>query len=134
MDRAEMLALAERCERAEGPDREMDAEIARIALGAKVTHVRGDGTGYMGFEDSGGPLPAWTGLLDDASRLAPPEVYEWHAGRHPKGGGAAYIVWPAKSRDPIYVVAASPALALTAAALRARAATLETDQTEEKVG
>lgn len=95
--------LVERIERLEGPDREVDREIAlAVNVGER---------GYM--------LRPFTASLDSAMTLRPKgepiafmsvkDVY--HAGIGDKDGDAEW-----------YAVAATPALALCAAALRARAA------------
>lgn len=60
--------LAERCEKATGPCRELDKDIA-IALGAHTVQIDRGGRGMMLFADSGGPLPLWTASLDAAMTL-----------------------------------------------------------------
>jgi len=70
-----LLALAERCEQASGPDRELDGEIAR-ALGWTDVHVSvlnplfqvGRPPGVTGWRD---PVPAFTASLDAALTLVP---------------------------------------------------------------
>lgn len=102
---AELLALAERCEKAVKPDRRLDEDIA-YACRTKW------------------PSPKYTSSVDAASKLLPPFWY-WELQRGVVGCGSATI---GKEGDwgPIveYISAATPALALCAAALRARAATM----------
>jgi hypothetical protein len=110
------LELAERCEAATGPDRELDTEI--------YITVKPDGNAPWGtlVAASRHPDRGFTASLDAAMSLVPEGVIEWHAGKHFKSeNGAAYILAP-WSRDPFYVVGATPALALTAACLRSHAA------------
>ncbi|SMC45510.1 hypothetical protein [Novosphingobium sp. B1] len=60
---------------------------------------------------------AWT---DAALMLVPEGMMEWHAGKHFKGGGSAYMLDGKVLRDPIYVTAETPAHALLAACLKAK--------------
>lgn len=119
--------LAERCEKASGPDRELDIEIA-IASGLYVKEKRGsdrkewfyptDGKGWrhspysLGFER----LPSFTASLDAAMTLVP-EGYDWAVFR--TNGGLTVHAWCGSRED---VFSSTPALALCAAALRAIAA------------
>lgn len=128
--------LAARVEAAEGPDRELDGEIAK-----GIGWVFNPDTGISGFwrsmwlnpeghADYRGP-PRYTASLDAAMSLVP-EGAHWHCGRHSKtgkhprtgttvdGGGDAYLT-PKNACEPVYTMAATPALALVAACLRARA-------------
>jgi hypothetical protein len=115
---ATLLALAERCEQAAGPDRELDAEIS-VVVGRHETHVerrsdgttkllpwRGDGTGSYNID-----CRRYTASLDAAVTLVP-EGCGWMAMNNASKVG----VWPSHG--------ATPALALCAAALRARAAAI----------
>lgn len=124
-------SLPDRIERAEGPCRELDAEIA-AAVGVKhgpdsgwCNNHNGD---YWTVDES---APAYTASLDAATTLVP-EGCGWFAAwgqtspSEPMGG--AIITAHAKfagydvANDPIAEAeAATPALALCAAALRAHA-------------
>jgi hypothetical protein len=120
-DPTTLLALADRCEQAAGPDRELDVAIAR-ALDWKPLY-RDDYSKWWppaAVEDSRArkrsilhhptqPLPAFTASLDAAVTLVP-EGYGWMVMKNVAKVGR----WPKR--------AATPALALCAAALRARAA------------
>lgn len=108
MSRDELLALAERVMALTGPDREADARIA--------------GKAYA---------PAYTASIDAAMTLVP-EGWNWMAGERNQGLCRAYVendkpafVGFSSQKNPkrIWheVTAATPALALTAAALLARA-------------
>lgn len=113
-----LIKLAERVEAATGPDRELDAEICRAA-GWEVVRDRHDGKDY--YEPVAGyswqPVPAYTSSLDAAMQLVPEDRPKWAVtGRNSatvgmNGGEVGHIEW---------VFAATPALALCAAALRAR--------------
>ena len=125
--REELLALAEWCEAATGPDREIELAIWRLTdLGAPEVEEAGKV-----------PLPwlkNYTASLDAAVTLVPEGCLftartVWDKGkqaglgfvsRYEKGefGGHERLYW----MDEHQAVAATPALALTAAALRARAA------------
>lgn len=124
-----LLELAERCEWAEGPDRELDALIAaNLRVGTEHGWAfknypqwigRADGRVHL---DDGGPsfsAPAYTASLDAAMTLVPTDHPKWAVtGRNsatcgPKHGEGGPLEW---------TFAATPALALCAAALKARAA------------
>jgi hypothetical protein len=124
----ELLALAERVEALGGPDREVDAEIA-LALG--IVRER-DGNcfyghrdfsmmvlerGYYDHDGSAPELSAYTASLDAAMTLVP-EGMCWRTACFPRGQGVASAMVEGGPER----MAATPALALTAAALRARAA------------
>lgn len=114
---AELLELAERCEKAEGPDRELDrligATIYQLEVGRTVPGIEGC---YS---------PEYTASLDAALTLAPegwpvfhlfnchlgPDRWIWEADLAPQRSYA----------DILRGQAATPALALCAASLRARA-------------
>jgi hypothetical protein len=103
----ELLALAERVEKATGPDMKLDAEIFRD-LG--IVPDRGD-VGY--------PHYRYTASLDAAMTLVP-DRYDAHL--YCCGDGeASAIVTTRKTVGQPRLFAATPALALCAAALRARA-------------
>jgi hypothetical protein len=107
--------LAARCEKATGPDRELDAEIY-VALDANRENR--DALAINGAVGSW--VPDFTASLDAAMTLVP-EGWYWQVGQGNHAWAAVYEnpIPPAMRVDPI---AATPALALCAAALRARAA------------
>jgi hypothetical protein len=134
-DRATLLALAERCEQAAGPDRELDVAIA-FACGIVTSR---DGDCFYGHKDHSvvvldrdyydhdGNAPAlmpFSASLDAAVTLVP-EGWGWAVSTtgaglpcaygHPPGNGLA-VAWIDDTP------AATPALAMCAFALRARAA------------
>ena len=131
--RAALLALAERCEQASGPDRELDFAIFRL-LNPKYAGPEWQefGGGLRHRYDSSDirflphMTPAnWTASLDAALTLVP-DGWKWtlHSA-DTAGPPCAYCVpnmgrlpWPMWVND---VSAATPALALCAATLRARA-------------
>jgi hypothetical protein len=136
MRRVEMLALAERVEQASGPDRALDAVILMTAAppaGAeRLGHWMPLGTGQVyawttpppHASGTGGvwaDAPRYTASLDAATTLMP-DAHCWSilVGRLAIQAG----YWRRaedESAATAWVVAATPALALCAAALRARA-------------
>lgn len=128
-----LLELAERCERAEGPDRNLDAVIHKAVT---TFDARRAGPGwpdenapvvpaFPGWR----PLPDYTASIDAALTLVPDEhavdLTWW------PGGDRARVLpiyqdgdrWLHRGCDPHYCAnAATAELALCAAALRARAA------------
>lgn len=125
-DRETLLALAERCEKASGADRELDCRIWSTF----------NGGGFDTYRTVVPDLRQWraayyTASLDAALTLAP-EGWAWTLGqnvhhRHWQASinaldddGAPYSVAHGGTGN----VHTTPALALTAAALRARAALL----------
>ena len=127
MTRAELLALAARVEAAPGADKMLDAEVAVAATPGLFS----DG-GYVGFTGRGDmrPPPAYTSSLDAAASLVD-DGWEWsvcracgeHSPMRHFGGrnGGCYDANAGPWGSPKRATAATPALALTAAALRARA-------------
>ena len=129
MDRQTLLDLAKRCEEATDPDRDMDAEIA-VALGHEITRPHPPGSiqdangspvvrylhGWMkGMKE---PCPGYTASLDAAMTLVPAGCTEGGMTWEPEGCRV-------ELQMPTQVCSgtgATPALALTAAALRALAA------------
>jgi len=130
---ATLLELAERCEKAEGPDRKLDAEVAR-ATGWKVS------PGGTWWQPPGGQwgfvLRAYTASIDAALTLLPEG---WFGALDPiffEDGESTLFDgicirpqwrdWRPNDADAwlrrMRARAATPALALCAAALRARAA------------
>lgn len=121
---SELLALAERVEKASGPDRELDADIAK-AVGVPATLV-------IGHECLGNlrsvpqNAPRYTASLDAALTLVPKRWRTESIGENPQIAGRWTVWLRHRLDDPRHGVAvgdaATPALALCAAALRARAA------------
>ena len=71
MTKADLIALAERVERAEGPDRELDAEIAPLKGLRRVDEGQPLGRVWYDHRGHGVPLPAFTASLDAAMTLVP---------------------------------------------------------------
>jgi hypothetical protein len=121
-DTATLLALAERCEQAAEPDRELDAEIAVALFGGEIIWKTANWTmdqyptrrfknsDYIGGYQSSGIL-TYTESIDAAVTLVP-EGCGWMVMKNVAKVGR----WPKRG--------ATPALALCAAALRARAAAI----------
>lgn len=123
---ADLIELAERCEAATGADTKLEREIAE-ALGWR--HVRNKGPESEWFPyvwvapdgkcDADETYPDYTASIDAALTLVP-EGWNWQVGKGNHCWSAVYQGAPPSMRvDPI---AATPALAICAAALRARAA------------
>lgn len=133
-----LLDLAERCEAATGPDRELDAAIWCELNGreypeppytqmlqhdrydpSKGTFEQGTQSGILlqSYKDN---ALSYTASLDAAMTLVPEGCF-WAGGDHPELG-AAMTVTNIQGSLPQAAKAATPALALCAAALRARAA------------
>lgn len=122
----ELLALAERCEKATGPDRELDYDITEAInpwLAAhSYTRVSGDNGWYSATPcipggEKVGPASAYTDSLDAAESLLPDNtgvIQYWILGKKPS---------VSLQRDEWYLHlnAETKTLALCAAALRARA-------------
>lgn len=117
--RDEWLALAERCEKAEGPDRELDAALAKAA----VPHTNGTPHILMWSvnPDTGRQIPnAFTASLDAAvavveARFGRTWKLEWRCN---EAGTGFVFAGVARKSGHSY---GSPALALMAAYCRARA-------------
>ena len=128
-DRATLLALADCCEQAAGPDRELDAEIAVALFGGKVIWYtmsayparRVQNSDYIGGSQNAA-IPVYTESLDAAVTLVPDG---WTWGRFHSGTVECMTL---NGPDNSILVergeGISTALALCAAALRARAAML----------
>jgi hypothetical protein len=116
-----LIELAARCEAAEGPDRELDALIS-VAVDDGCG-IRWHDLWFFTFATGNSP-PLYTASLDAALTLLPPGSL-W-AGGSMEEGPFARLLWP--RADGTYVgnyleiTATTPALALCAAALRAKAA------------
>lgn len=117
--RDEWLALAERCEEAKGPDRELDAALAK----ASVPHTNGTPHIIMWSvdPDTGRQIPnAFTASLDAAVTVVETEFgnfwsISWVGDEHANELCLAKVMY---EKGESYV---SPALALMAAYCRARA-------------
>lgn len=122
-----LLDLASRVEAATGPDRELDALIAPLQ-GLRVVD-EGHPIGRMCYDSAGSslPLPRYTASFDAAMTLVP-EDHAVDLTVWPKRHRASVLPvyedgdrWLHRGSDPHFTVhAATPALALTAAALRAQ--------------
>jgi hypothetical protein len=149
MSRANLTALIERVEAARGPDQELDAESATAAGWRDVhraAHLAELGQGrLLGWPPEGSGawafVPAFTASLDAAATLVP-EGWAWDVRRMYPGGsvhgahhtGEAHLDrWSDRdfrtegAKAFVRVTAATPALALTAAALRATLASMGDD-------
>lgn len=121
--------LAERIEKLDGPDREVDAEIAVSVLGMERDGPMFFGKDedfvlerdYYSLEGSHRELPAFTASLDAAMTLVP-EGWDFRAERFDAKKACA-AVWLRGWHDDtkLDTEASTPALALCAAALRALA-------------
>jgi len=108
---AEWIALAERCEKATGPDRELDAAI--------YDAVNGGSDAWEAIRKWGGVqwIEHHTSSLDAITALIERELNcSWRAGNTPSGRGFALLGTNTKEH-----AASSPALALCAAFCRAMA-------------
>lgn len=110
---SELLKLAKRCEAAIGPDRELDAAIA-IANGSKAVVSYGH-PALGNFYRAPAFFKHYTASLDAAMTLLPDRAW-WSVEAQPLGSGK-YL---SECGDERVASAVSPALALCAAALRAR--------------
>jgi hypothetical protein len=133
----DLMELASRVEAREGPDRELDALIC-LAIGQSGGNpivAPGMAGWLVGSQTNPNPVEAkrYTASLDAAMSLVPPNCYPWVEFGKNKGVAEsrrwyAHIAAPddwdrQRVEDEWHcdVYAATPALALTAAALRARA-------------
>lgn len=110
MGKGAMLELASRVEAASGPDRELDAEIGRF--------FAADFLGYVPDEPATG-CAKFTASLDAAMLMVPPKR-GWRVSYQTKYNPKCYA-----TVGKIGVYAATPALALTAACLRALASQVD---------
>jgi hypothetical protein len=119
---SDLLELAERCERAEGPDRELDALIHAATIGPQMTVAVGDHKTiqcWPTFDGSGGLNTPYhfTGAAEEAEYALPgPEWPEWQITRR---YGTGYHANVGLGSDGVGCCTA--ALALVSAALRSRA-------------
>lgn len=111
-----LLALAERCEKAEGPNIALEQAIAMAVYGAQATDV----TGITVVDGLAWRFPAYTASLDAAMTLVP-EGCVWSVMTDYELPGRARV-YDADKLASHKSDGTTPALSLTAAALRARAA------------
>lgn len=129
MNRDDLTALIARVEAARGPDRELDAEIARTLLPHNAEHVARSRSGWSyrvfgpeGWDDEWTETRPYTASLDAAMALVPEGLF-WTVAfgqltpQEPLGGA---LISRRDGSDVAQAKATTPALALTAAALRAR--------------
>ena len=134
--REALLALAAKAEAATAADRELDAEIACVMhppdrrrlnfnpLRREVFHLGLLTPAWVDWDSVASFHPSPTASLDAAAALVP-EGWAWHSAMRPwfTPVGATGSVWGRFQKSTTFTAdAATPALALTAAALRARAA------------
>jgi hypothetical protein len=131
MTRDDLPALIARVEAATGPDRKLDSMILLAVTPGGSWRQNSDGVWLLRVEDDSTPgetartyrdPPAYTASLDAAMALVP-ERWLWVVGSM---GNARVHEDQTSGRDAIGQ-AATPALALTAAALRARLASMGDD-------
>ncbi len=132
----EFLQLAERCEKATGPDREIDFAIGLLSGVYQLAEpicgerIEGDTTVYVTYmhpvynSQWHGPInscvPKLTASLDAITALIERELpgWHWHASTHMRKGVSAINDG---SNDWAWITADTPALALCAAFCRAMA-------------
>ena len=131
-DAEKLLALAERVERAVQPDREIDCLI-RCALSGRPNWRAlnmGDGFGWgIFYETTAGharffsDVPMYTASLDAAMTLVPDRWSSGYTDRRAtvEGSKVNAQLWQVAEGSTVNGYADTPALALTAACLRARA-------------
>jgi hypothetical protein len=121
----DLLSLAERCEKAMGPDRELDGAIHFAVVLCEpcpenVTHLV-ECTEM--FEDEANAVARYTASLDAAMQLVP-EGWTYHAQQGPSGQPHSWQLLTIGEHDTRFREqrgkASTPALALCAASLRAR--------------
>lgn len=118
-------ALIEKLEKATGPDRELDLEVA-LAIGWEKSDRQFSRTAWRATSGPGADIgwwsegsdwpPRYATSIDDAITLRP-EGWSWRVGNLPSGRGFADLGTQASLQC---VQGASPAIALCIAALRAR--------------
>lgn len=117
------LELAERVEAASGPDRELDALIHEVfGLPFEMEYwSEADTTPQRNLSK----VPHYTASLDAAMTLVP-DGWNWGVWmRHDWREQNAQVWHPARDASTLHGYAATPALALCAASLRARASAKE---------
>lgn len=130
----DLMELASRVEAREGPDRELDALIGVAVAGYFLGEPRYPGAerryGYVDkegcrVEPGNGAadrlIPLYTASLDAAMTLVPGELRTAMVQKPDTTWGCALLALASDNREFPESTAPTPALALTAAALRARA-------------
>jgi hypothetical protein len=108
-----LSGLIDRMQKAEAPDRDLDAEVYRVCVGEVWS---GPLSGHW-TSDGKAPIPHYTASIDDALTLVPDE-HDWIiASVNGQVGGTPYAC--VGSEQAHY--GATPALSLCLAALKARA-------------
>lgn len=130
MNAADLRALAEQCEQAAGPNRELEREVAFAfdlpdadEFGCEHSWAAMCGTGLRWGDQAQLVAPKFTSSLDAAMTLVPEDA-EWGGGSKDTTGRAwAWCARRWQQQGEVMKIAngATPALALTAAALRALA-------------
>lgn len=119
--RAGLLALATRCEAANGPDRELDIAV-QIAIGGHYATHHGV---PVECDSAGVEVPRYSASLDAALSLAQPPgspLWTWTVNGRESSDHSIYFAEITKPSSEYQGRGRTPALALTAASLRARAA------------
>ena len=123
MNKHELTALAERVEAAEGPSRELDAEIAMQHMASLGADMRGKMTPAEYLAEFPNLCSEFTASIDAALTLAP-EGSSWQLRWWSKDNKCWCTFYPPGHAEDDYFHlydAATPALALAAAALRSQA-------------
>jgi hypothetical protein len=133
MTRETLLGLADRCEQATGPDRELDRLIEQCLPGvAEHPHPRSRADGYVisedghydGYDPGQGYLASrYTASLDSAMTLVPEgwpvrDLCQWNE------SWTVALDWPERRYCQVDAEGKTAPLALCAAALKARGASL----------
>ncbi len=130
MSRADLIALIARVEAARGPDRELDAEITCAAYPELALKWCDKTEAFHTPQGQRVRVLPYTGSLDAAATLVPSGWFVMLGyQKDARSAGASlteYPAWQNRGRDASGE-AATPALALTAAALRARLAQMGDD-------
>ena len=126
-DKMELRALADRCEQATGADREIDRALCPLVSIRVVDEGHPLGVCYYDKNRHGIPLPHFTYSIDAAIRLVPEgwllaNLSQTDAGFWWAELRKGYITSYSAVAMTSHYRAATPALALTAACLRALAA------------
>jgi hypothetical protein len=111
MSTTTLIEVAERCEAASGPDRLLDLDIASTLKISALYRRAGQVTATW---------PDYTASLDAAMTLVP-EGWAFGIGRGTDRSDTEGWAWISPTDEGEIWTAATPALALTAACLRARA-------------
>ena len=125
MSRADLIALIERVEAAPGPDRSLDWAVHSFVKPG-VTPITPRQAVKLARRCGGYPpaLPFYTSSLDAAASLVP-KRFGYLVGVNDDTPVACVFLGHLFDDDRHWVAASNPALALTAAALRARLAPME---------